>query len=204
MTPIEKAQYDIRYTALRLLGGRGAIMVIGGTGAYYLPNGLSLQNPLTNLGVFQDWSWGVNVWLNRVVVASNNGSQFFRLGATITDKIYQGNYLSGIIGYSVFDEQWLRVSPYFELGDRSISAPSSLELRSMAIGGGVEVSKAMPLGNYETPNVHDIITTWLLTVSLRTSYLADYYYSQSLWSGGFISARLNIGIGLQSDLVAEK
>jgi hypothetical protein len=204
MSPSEKARDDIRHTVLRILGGHGAVMVIGGTAAYYLPDGLKVQNPTANLGLFQDISWGFSVWLNRIVFTSDHGSQFFRLGSTGTDKIYQGYYSPILLGYSVFDEQWLRISPFLESGSRSISAQDGIVFRSTTVGGGVEVSKAIPLGYYETPKVRDITTTCLLTLSLRASYLADYYYQQSLWSGGFLSTRFNVGIGLQSDLLEEK
>ncbi|MCU0426437.1 MAG: hypothetical protein MUF71_12510 [Candidatus Kapabacteria bacterium] len=201
MTSFEKTQNDIRHTLLRIIGGRGAAMIVGGTALYYLPDGLQIQSPPTNLGVFQDVSWGIKIWLNRVVVASDNGSQYFRLGETDVNKIYQGNYLSTIVGYSAFDEKWLRITPFAEGGIRSISSQGGMIYNSLSVGGGIEVSQAIPLGYYATPKVDDIVTTWLLTLSLRSSYLADYFVRTQTWDGGFINVRFNIGIGLQSDMI---
>ncbi len=203
MDAFEQKQYEMRRNLLRIMGGRGAIMLTGGTAAYYPPDGLKVKPSTVNLGLFHDVNWGVKVWFDKVIFANDNGSQFFQLmtNGADTNRIYKGNYSSAIIGYTVFEEKWLRVSPFFECGPRTISVQDGISYSSFAAGGGVEVSQAIPLSFYETPKVQDIFTTWLMTVSFRVSYLGDYYWKYREWNGGLLSVRFNVGIGLQSDMI---
>lgn len=203
MNPVEQKQYEVRRSILQILGGRGAVILTGGTAAYYPPDGLKVKPSSINLGLFHDVNWGFKIWFNKVIFANDNGSQFFRFpsGGAATNRIYKGNYSSAMIGYSVFEEKWLRVSPFFECGPKIISVHDGVSYSSFAAGGGIEVSQAIPLGFYETPKVQDIFTTWLMTVSMRASYMSDYYWKDQAWNGGFFSVRLNVGIGLQSDMI---